>query len=132
MYWEIQRGLQAASHVVVGGTRQATMVLEVVDVRCVTRGIRRHAMACHCGRRVVSLRVGWGTSADIIRKLEYDLLRLGRVDVNIEVVLRCTDRPITTMLEMLQMWGMLVGASRQRCLMDVRWVASTLRIILVH
>ncbi len=132
MHWEIQWGLQAASNMVVAGTRQATMVLKVVDMRCIARGVCRHPMAGNCGRRMMGLRVGWRSSSDIIWKLENDLLRLGGVYVNVKVVLRCANSSISNMLEMLHMWGMLIGASRQRCLMDVRWVDSTLRIILMH
>lgn len=116
----------------VGSARQTATMVEMVDVGCVSWRTCGHAVACHCRRWMMGLRVGWGTLTNNVWKLENYLLWLGRIDMDIEVVLRSTYVSFATMLEMLQMWSMLVSASWQRCLVDMRWVASTLRIILMH
>lgn len=114
----------------VGSTRQTTAMMKMVNVRSISWGASGHAMSCL--RWVVSLGVCWWTPTYHVWKLENYLLRLWRINVDIEIVLWSPYISITTMLEMLHMWCMLISASRQRCLMNVRWVAATLSIILMH
>jgi hypothetical protein len=106
--------------------------MKVVHVGSIPWRVGGHAMSSHCLWSVVSLGVCWRTPASNIWKLEYYLLRLWGIYVNIEVILWSAYVSFTSMLEMLHMWGMLIGASWQRCLVNVRWVTSTLCVILMH
>lgn len=116
----------------VGCTWQTTAMMKVVHVGSIPWRACWHTMSSYCLRCVVGLRVCWRTPTSDVWKLENYLLRLWRIYVDIEVILWSAYVSFTSMLVMLQMWSMLIGTSRQRCLVNMRWVATTLSIILMH
>ena len=114
----------------VSRTWQTASMIRMMNVGSISWRACRHAMSSHCLRCVVSLGVCWrAPSTRHIWKLENDLLRLWRIYMDIEVVLWSANVSFTWMLEMLHVRSMLICTSRQRCLMNVRWIAPTLSII---